>query len=118
MNLKQNNFVNCIKKFIRLFFSYRLEMQWKVGDYVVDDLTLRVCKIAGIEWAEGKSVAHDGRIVNHMGSIGIWLDNDYLDGGRHPWEISEPLKPEDIKKWEHELDIYRKKLEQKQSSKL
>lgn len=48
----------------------------KVGDIVHDDLTN--CEVTVIKITKDKN-----------GNIGIWLDHDYLDGGRHPWEISE-----------------------------
>jgi len=51
----------------------------KEGDEVHDDLTRTVCKIVIIT-------------VDEFGNKGIWLDNGYLDGGRHPWEISPVLK--------------------------
>lgn len=59
-----------------LFFSP------KEGDEVYDDLTRKISKIVKIT-------------VDKFGNKGIWLDNDYLDGGRHPWEISPVLKNND-----------------------
>lgn len=47
----------------------------KEGDEVYDDLTHNLSKVMKIT-------------VDEFGNKGIWLDNDYLDGGRHPWEIS------------------------------
>lgn len=48
----------------------------KVGDLVKDDLTRTVCTVVKVE-------------TSPNGSVGIWLDNDYLGGGRHPWEVTE-----------------------------
>lgn len=48
----------------------------KLGDVILDDLTGKKCKIVKLT----KSVS---------GSVGVWLDNEYLKGGRHPWEISK-----------------------------
>jgi len=49
----------------------------KVGDEINDDLTSKKAKI--------KNITEDKN-----GNIGIWLeDESYLDGGRHPWDISK-----------------------------
>lgn len=48
----------------------------KVGDKVLDDLTRKEHIIVKI--TEDK-----------FGNKGIWIDSDYLEGGRHPWEITE-----------------------------
>lgn len=109
--------INKFKRFIRIFFRYTSPVKWEVGDYVVDDLTLTVSKIEGIEWAEGKVRDKDNKPIKYIGCCAIWLDNDHLDGGRHPWEISEPLKLEEIPKWKHDLNIYRTNLEKKLSLK-
>lgn len=46
----------------------------KVGDTVYDDLTGFNVKVL--------------KLTNTDGIIGIWLESDWLGGGRHPWEIS------------------------------
>ena len=28
---------------------------------------------------------------DEFGNAGVWLTSEYLDGGRHPWEISNPV---------------------------
>lgn len=28
---------------------------------------------------------------DEFGNAGVWLNSEYLDGGRHPWEISNPV---------------------------
>ena len=45
------------------------------GATIRDDLTQTDAKIVKLE-----------KDVN--GNLGLWLDNDYLGGGRHPWEVS------------------------------
>jgi hypothetical protein len=45
------------------------------GDEVLDDLTKTVCKIKKVS-------------LDKDGNVGYWLDNEYVDGGRFPWEIS------------------------------
>lgn len=77
---------------------------WKVGDKVIDELTNSIATVTGVEWATGR-VPAGGRpgFINYMGSMALWLDNEWLDGGRHPWEISDPIPPEDIPKWEEAL---------------
>lgn len=57
---------------------------FKVGDVVLDELTYGLVTILRIE--------KDGN-----GNIGYWVDSDFLDGGRHPWEISKPKDKEDTK---------------------
>jgi hypothetical protein len=51
-----------------------------VGDLVWDDLTREVVRINRIEYEENAMTA------------GVWVDHEYLDGGRHPWELT-PLGP-------------------------
>lgn len=46
-----------------------------VGDTVWDSLTMTEARVIGIE-------VHDGQ------TPGIWLNNEHVGGGRHPWEIS------------------------------
>lgn len=50
--------------------------KFKVGDKVHDDLTGKEARIVRIE-------------TDSLGNVGIWLDSEYLAGGRHPWEVSE-----------------------------
>ncbi len=47
----------------------------KVGDLVWDDLL-----------GSNAVIVKLGR--DKHGNLGIWVDNDYLDGARFPWEIS------------------------------
>lgn len=50
-------------------------MTFKVGQKVRDDLTGKISTIERIN-------------ISTNGSVGLWLDNKYLDGGRHPWEVT------------------------------
>lgn len=60
-----------------------------VGELVHDDLTRHKCKVIGISYGYGK-VWEGGKQVHYgVGAWGIWLDDPYLDGGRHPWEVSK-----------------------------
>lgn len=62
---------------------------FKVNEMVYDDLTRHTCKIIGINYALGR-VWDGGRQVTYHGVVcGIWLDDPYLDGGRHPWEVTK-----------------------------
>lgn len=47
----------------------------KVGDRVMDDLTNEIKTVISIS-------------KDRHGNVGIWLDSDYLGGGRHPWEVT------------------------------
>lgn len=59
---------------------------FKVGDTVKDDLTRKITTIKRIE--------HDKH-----GNSGIWLvDSSYLEGARHPWELTKIEKYDDWKK--------------------
>lgn len=57
--------------------EYGMIVSCEVGETVRDDLTGKDSAIIRID--------HD-----KFGNTAIWLDNDYLDGGRHPWEIGPP----------------------------
>ena len=52
-------------------------LQAEVGETVWDDLTKKNCVILMKEWDE-------------HGNLGYWLESEWLDGGRFPWEISPP----------------------------
>lgn len=62
-----------------------------VGTKVIDDLTGEETTIVGVSITFGKV---GGKIKisiypSETPTIGYWVDNDYMGGGRHPWEISE-----------------------------
>jgi hypothetical protein len=48
-----------------------------VGEVVWDDLTRTNATIVSKKFDE-------------YGNLGYWLDNDYVGGGRFPWEVSPP----------------------------
>jgi len=50
-------------------------MIFKVGQIVKDDLTGKVVTIERIN-------------VDTKGNVGLWVSSEYLDGGRHPWEVT------------------------------
>lgn len=54
------------------------ERTLRVGEEVWDDLTATKARVLRIETDEH---------TEH--TVGIWLDNDYVGGGRHPWEITK-----------------------------
>lgn len=100
-NLRKETWFQKICKFVcRYTQPY---FTWKVGDKVVDDLTSTVATVVGVEWAMGRVPSASSDFINYMGSMAVWLDNEWLDGGRHPWEISDPIPTEDIPKWEEAL---------------
>lgn len=102
-------------RLIKFVTNYRgPAIPWKVGDMVIDDLTNELVEVVGLEWAMGKTVGPDGRHRNHMGSLGVWVSNPWLDGGRHPWEISDPLTDKEIIIWQPVLEKYRANLRGKQ----
>ena len=62
---------------------------FKIDEMVHDDLTRHICKVIGIKCAVGH-VWDGGQQVDYGGVVwGIWLDEPYLDGGRHPWEVTK-----------------------------
>lgn len=58
----------------------------RVGDIVWDDLTGKKAKVLRIEITPRGT--REGNSIAAYDLIGIWLDNDWVGGGRHPWEIS------------------------------
>ena len=50
--------------------------EFQVGDIVKDDLTGKTQKVLKV-------------IKDDNGNVCIQLDNDYLGGLRHPWEVSD-----------------------------
>jgi hypothetical protein len=49
-----------------------------VGDTVWDDLTLMKARVLRIQVGD----TQNDKVV------GIWIENDHVGGGRHPWEVS------------------------------
>lgn len=105
-----------LHRLTKFFTRYNQGLAWRVGDTVQDDLTMTLAKVVGIEWADGTVRDSRNKKVRYAGCVAVWLDNEYLDGGRHPWEISDPIPPGDIPKWDAELDKYRKQREDRRFS--
>ena len=102
-------------RLLKFLTFYKVDMPWKVGDTVVDDLTLTVCKVTGVQYADGRvgHHAHIGKFINYMGAAAIWIDNSHLDGGRHPWEISDPIPEKDIESCTENINKYRSQVERR-----
>lgn len=64
-----------------------LNNEFEVGEKVFDDLTAKEATVIGISWARG--FTENNRLRNQLDTLGYWLDNDYLGGGRHPWELTK-----------------------------
>lgn len=54
-----------------------MTIEFKVGDLVYDDLTGKIVKLLEIN-------------VDKYNKIGYKVDSDWLEGLRHPWEITNP----------------------------
>lgn len=54
---------------------------FELNETVFDDLTRKLGKIL--------------KITGKDSILGYWLDNDYLGGGRHPWELTKIRKVKD-----------------------
>jgi len=65
--------------------EYNIEFQ--AGDVVHDDLTGTDAVLVSITLGENKTV-------------GYWVNNEYLEGGRHPWEIT---KIDHVQRWKDEI---------------
>jgi hypothetical protein len=64
-----------------------LNIEFQAGDLVRDDLTGKDAIITTISIDKNKN-------------IGYWVNNDYLEGGRHPWEIT---KIDLVQRWKDEI---------------
>ena len=66
-------------------------LQFSIGETVYDDLTKKPARIIGITCSVGKQGTHKGAgtYPDEFWVIGYWVDNTWVDGGRHPWEISK-----------------------------
>jgi|GEM_PF-3143765 len=56
------------------------DMNVEIGDIVMDDLTNEICEVVGLEPKEGLDAWQGNAVI---------LDCDYLDGWRHPWEVTK-----------------------------
>jgi len=66
----------------------RITFPFNVGEEVYDDLTQKICKVIGLSYEIGRTDPdHPG--VSSIGCWGIWIDSPWVDGGRHPWEVTK-----------------------------
>lgn len=63
----------------------RIDTEFNVGEKVWDDLTMQEATVIGITFEHGKKKVEDKRTASRC--VGYWIDNNYLGGGRHPWEL-------------------------------
>jgi hypothetical protein len=119
MKLEHKRFklAHMLHKIFKFLTKYNSDIPWKVGDKVKDDLTMTVATVVGVEWANGNVRDSKGKRHKYAGCVAIWLDNDYLDGGRHPWEISDPIPEKEIKTWQESTSKHRERLEKRLGSK-
>jgi len=57
---------------------------FNIGDSVFDILTKKKCKVIGITYDKGVT---NNKNCNSVGTWGIYINSDYMDGARHPWEL-------------------------------
>ncbi|HEY2525794.1 MAG TPA: hypothetical protein VGI29_12095 [Candidatus Binataceae bacterium] len=58
--------------------EYGVIVKAEAGETVWDNLTGRNAKILRVD-------------MDEFGNVAVWLEGDYLGGGRFPWEISPPI---------------------------
>ena len=63
-----------------------INLPFVTGQKVFDDLTGKEATVIGVTFQNGRKYDKN---ITQMGCFGIWLNNDYVGRGRHPWEISE-----------------------------
>lgn len=76
--LYTNQLTSAIKK--------EFNIEHEIGTFVYDDLT-------------GKDAVVMNVTLGKNGTVCYWVNGDYLEGGRHPWELS---KIDWMKRWEEE----------------
>ena len=59
---------------------------FEINEEVYDDLTGKKVKIIGIQMGIGK--CGDQIYPDEFPIWGYWVDNSWLGGGRHPWELT------------------------------
>jgi len=65
----------------------KIETEFNIDEKVFDDLTGTEAIIIGITFSAGYT---EGNLLrNSCNCIGYWLNNQYLEGSRHPWEITK-----------------------------
>lgn len=80
-----------------------LNIEFQAGDLVHDDLTGKDAIITTISIGDGPGK-----------SIGYWVNNDYLEGGRHPWELT---KIDLVQRWKDEIEAEKQRDAKKKKSK-
>jgi hypothetical protein len=73
---------------------HTITLEFQVGDEVFDDLMYNPktkerhkCKVVGVAYHNGASL--DLKELNHSHHcIGYRVDSEWLDGLRHPWELT------------------------------
>lgn len=63
----------------------KIQTEFNVGDEVWDTLTEKKVKIIGLSFATGKQGINSK--VKLLDVVDYWVDDKYLEGGRHLWEI-------------------------------
>ena len=67
-----------------------VNLEYAIGDEVIDDLTCKVVKVIGAEMSVGKV---QGKYNYAIPTIGYWIDDKSIgEGGRHPWELTKSHK--------------------------
>jgi len=66
---------------------------FKIGEEVFDDLTGKKARVTGLSMDDGITYHYDNKgnnkkVRNACVNWAIYLDNDYIDGGRFPWEVT------------------------------
>jgi len=61
-----------------------LKQPFRIGEKIYDVLTEKTANVIGIQYSDGKTPSG-----NSVKTWSIYVDNDYLDGRRHPWEIEK-----------------------------
>jgi len=61
-----------------------------VGEKVIDDLICKEQTVIGISYSHG--FVNGDKKCNNCHCWGIWIDSDYLDGARHPWELTKLVR--------------------------
>lgn len=75
---------------------YQINFEFRVTEEVFDDLTRTVATVVGVRYDNGKFDVNDKDTSMHC--IGYRVDNDWLGGLRHPWELTTLPKDEQKRK--------------------